>query len=134
MAECYEIDEYSFGEYSEESINVGCVCSWSINDVPQHRPVINVRMADVGFYSDSVRISDEELYRLGDRLQQAEIGDPTARMSRQRRAVRGSLRDYDQEALWALHYGPARRFGEIIESQPVPHEAYRFLVRRMPGV
>jgi len=133
MVQRYEIDEYSFEEYSEESINVGCVCSWSINDVPQHRPVINVRMDDVGFYSDSVRISDEELYRLGDRLQQAETGDPTAHISRQRRAVRGSLRDYDQEALWAHHYGPARRLGEIIESQPVPHEVYRLLVRRMPG-
>src|SRR5690348_9096775 len=115
MAEHYEIDEYSFGEYSEESINVACVCSWSINDVPQHRPVINVRMEVVNFHSDSVRIPDEELYALGDRLQQAETGDPTARISRHRRAVRGSLRDYDQEALWASRHGPARQFGEIIE-------------------
>jgi len=86
----------------------------------------------VTFYSDSARISDEELYRLADRLQQAEMGDPTAHISRQRRAVRASLRDYDQEELWAHRFGPARRFGEIIESQPVPHEAYRLMVRRMP--
>ena len=134
MAERYEINEYSFEEYSEESINVGCVCSWSINDVPQHRPVINVLMEEVRFNSDSVRISDDELYRLADRLQQAENGDPTAHISRQRRAVRSSLRDYDQEAFWADPHTPARRFGEIMESQPVPHEAYRLLVRRMPGV
>jgi hypothetical protein len=134
MAESYEIDEYSFEEYSEESINVSCVCSWSINDVPQHRPVVNIRMPDVNFCSDSARISDEELYTLADRLQQAEMGDPTAHISRQRRAVRASLRDYDQEELWAGRHGPARRFGEIIESQPVPHQPYRFLVRRMPEV
>ena len=133
MAERYERDEYSFEEYSNESINIGCVSSWSINDIAQHRPVIDVRLEQVHFNSDVTRISDEKLYRLADRLQQAGTGDPMAQIARGRRAVRASLRDYEQEALWASRLsGPPRRIGERIEKEPVPHErAFCLLVRRM---
>jgi hypothetical protein len=129
MAERYEQDEYSYQEYSDESINVGCVCSWSINDIAQHRPVVNVALPDSRFNSDSGQISDEKLYRLADRLQQAESGDAAAHVARKRCAGRASLRDYEQEAWWSIVRSP-RGIGERIELEPVPHETYRRIVIR----
>ena len=109
MAERYEHDEFSFEEYSDDSVNVGCVRSWSINDVPQHRPVVNVVLPESHFNSDSARISDEKLYTLADRLQQAANGNTTARIGKGRRcAARASLRDYEQEAQWAKATGRGR--------------------------
>jgi len=132
MAERYELDEYSSGEYSDESINVGCVCSWSICDVEQHRPVVNVSIADVTFNSHSQKISDKRLYRLADRLQQTETGDPLAHIARGRRTVRASLRDYEEEGRWAsMILRPPRRLGERIEIEPIPNETYSLLVRRI---
>jgi len=131
MAEHYEVDEYSFEEHSEESINVGSVCSWSINDISRHRPVVQVRIENCHFNSDLAQISDHRLYDLADRLHQAENGDPTARIGRHRRAVRGSLRDYEQEAWWASMYNrPARRIGARLELEPVPNERYCPVLRR----
>lgn len=111
MSERYEPDDYSFEHYSDQSIYVGMVCSWSINDIPEHRPVVNILSADLGFNSDKQGISDEELYRLANRLQQAETGDATAVVRRTRRAVRATLRDYGQEALWwsTMNYAPLAR-------------------------
>jgi len=129
MAEHYERDEYSDEEYSDESINVGCVCSWSINDIAQHRPVVNIALPDSRFNSDSAQISDEKLYGLADRLQQAESGDATAQVARRRHAGRASLRDYEQEAWWSIVRSP-RRTGQKIELEPVPNETYRHIVIR----
>jgi hypothetical protein len=112
MPETYQRDEYSCEEYSDKSINVSCVCSWSIHDVTQHRPVVTVFVADVHFNSDSQKISDEKLYSLADRLQQAETGNAMAHLTRERRVLRASLRDYDQESQRFLCHPLTRRIGE----------------------
>jgi hypothetical protein len=87
MAERYERNEYSFEEYSDDSINIGTVCSWSISDVPQHRPVVTVLLEEVHFNSDSQQISDDKLYKLAGRLVQAETGNAVARVARERRGA-----------------------------------------------
>jgi len=129
MAEHYEQDEYSYEEYSDDSINVGCVCGWSINDIARHRPVINIELPDSRFNSESCQISDEKLCRLADRLQQAESGDAAVHVARTRSAGRTSLRDYEQEAWWSIVRSP-RRIGQRIELEPVPNETYRRMVIR----
>ena len=132
MAEHYEHDEYSHEEYSDDSVNIGCVCSWSINDIAQQRPVINIAFPDSRFNSESGQISDEKLYRVADRLQQAESGDAAAHLARTRHAVRASLRDYEQESWWAMFRSP-RRIGERVEVEPVPNETFcRFVVHTIP--
>ena len=133
MAEVFERDDYSFEEYSDESINVGCVCSWSIQDVAQHRPVVTVFLQEVHFNSDSERISDGQLYKLADRLQQAGTGNAMARLTKRRRpALRASLRDYDQDSQWAMmgSLTPPRRIGERLEREKVPNESLYQAVRR----
>jgi hypothetical protein len=132
MAERYEVDAYSSKGYSDESINVGSVCSWSICDVEQHRPVVNVSIGGTIFNSDSQEISDERLYRLADCLQQTETGDRVAHIARGTRTVRASLRDYEEEGRWAsMTLRPPRRVGERIELESVPHEKYFQVFKRV---
>jgi hypothetical protein len=132
MAERLDRDEYSSDAYpDDESINVGTVCSWSINDIPKHRSVVNVVVGNFRFNSNSQSISDENLLRLADRLQQAEAGDATSRIGRARRAFRASLRDYDQEAQWAaMTSRPPRRPGEVFVREKIPGEKSTFMARR----
>ena len=76
MAERYERDEYSFQEYSENSINVGCACSWSVKDILGRRGTVRLITPD-GFVFDSDRatwLSDERLRLFADRLRQVEAG------------------------------------------------------------
>ena len=73
MDERFERDEYSSEEYSDTTINIGCVCSWSINDVPNRRPLVTITTPDgVVLNSDRARwLSDERLHLLAARLRQA---------------------------------------------------------------
>jgi hypothetical protein len=108
----YERDGAVSEEYSDEGINVGCVSSWSINDVPKHRTVVNVITSEgFCFNSDVGNCSDERLKQLINRLRQAEYGTTNAeRISQQPyvgpRAVRAHLRDYEEEAELAIFSRP----------------------------
>jgi hypothetical protein len=136
MAERYEMDDYSFEEYSDESINLGCVCSWSISDTAQHRPVVDISIPGFTFNSESHQISDKTLYSVMDRLQQGATGTPLARVARaSRRIVRAVRRDYDQDSRWKMMppLAQPRRFGETIELVRQPNQSFRQIVRRLPN-
>jgi hypothetical protein len=94
---------YPDEEYSDETINVGRVSSFSINDVPNARTVVNVFDPDGFRFNSQVKnFSDDRLQQLIDRLLQAEsgplaVGHPGRRNCFAARAVRTSLRDYKEE-------------------------------------
>lgn len=77
-------DMYADEEYSEESINLNRVCSWSINDVPNHRTVVNILLpGGYHFNSDGQRSSIHPLPRLIERMRELESAATPAKRTEQ---------------------------------------------------
>jgi hypothetical protein len=100
----YERDEFAHEEYSDQSINMHCVASWSINDAAQRRTVVNVIMPDGTIFNSAEAkwFSEGRLEQLIDCLRLIESGGRDKSRTRPilagTRASRVSLRDYEEES------------------------------------
>jgi hypothetical protein len=95
---------YADEEYSDESINLNRVCSWSINDVRNDRTVVNILIpGGYHFNSDTQKSSTHPLPRLIERMRELESVATDSEGMEQKpaelRAARAFVRDYDDEAL-----------------------------------
>lgn len=96
-------DMYADEEYSDESINLNRVCSWSINDVRNDRTVVNILIpGGYHFNSDKQTSPAHPLPRLIERMRELESAATASESIEQKpvelRAARALVRDYDDEA------------------------------------